>query len=402
MNLVTLDDIRAAAQRLKGVAYKTALDLSRSFSEMCGSELYLKLENRQKTGSFKLRGAYNKITSLTDEEKKRGVVASSAGNHAQGVAYAASMAGIKATIVMPKTTPLAKVEATKGYGAQVLLAGTVYDEAYAKAREICEQEGAVFVHPFEDPAVIAGQGTIGLEILSDLPDVDAIVVPIGGGGIISGIATAVKEMNPKVKIYGVQAEGASAMFRSLREHHLVALNNASTIADGIAVKTPGSYCFEHIERYVDDIFVVNEDKIASTIFIMMERARLIVEGAGAVAAAAVLHKIVPPHKKIAAIVSGGNIDVNLISRIIDRELIKSGRMVRLAMIVKDSPGMLRDCLNIIASAGANVNSISQDRLECDLPVGSAHLEIALETRNKDHIEEIMQKLRKAGFDANIL
>ena len=285
MKLVTLEEIQAAAERISGVVYRTALDQSRSFTTMTGSDVFLKLENRQKTGSFKLRGAYNKIATLSDTERACGVVASSAGNHAQGVAYGATAAGIKATIIMPTTAPLAKVEATKGYGAEVIQFGSVYDDAYAKAREICEQRGSTFIHPFNDPAVIAGQGTIGLEILRDMPDVDAVVVPIGGGGILSGIATAIKELNPQVKVYGVQAEGAPAMYRSFREGRLMTTDSATTIADGIAVKIPGDYCFKHIEHYVDDVFVVNDDKIAATIFMLMERSRVIAEGAGATALA---------------------------------------------------------------------------------------------------------------------
>jgi len=401
MKLVTLEEIRAAAERIKGVAYRTAFEQSRSFSVLTGAEVFLKLENRQKTGSFKLRGAYNKIATLTEAERACGVVASSAGNHAQGVAYGATAAGIKATIVMPTTAPLAKVEATKGYGAQVVQFGTVYDDAYGKAREICEQQGAVFIHPFNDRDVIAGQGTIGLEILQDMPDIDAIVVPIGGGGLLSGIATAVKELNPQVKVYGVQAEGAPAMYRSVREGRLMTTDTATTIADGIAVKIPGDFCYKHIEHYVDDVFVVNDDKIAATIFMLMERSRIISEGAGATALAAVLNGIIPKHKKIVSIVSGGNIDINLISRIIDRGLIRSGRMVRIAMTAQDRPGILRDCLSIIATTGANITSISQDRLERDLPLGFVLVEVAVETRNRDNIDEVLAKLHASGFDARI-
>lgn len=401
MKRITLDEVKAAAARLQGITYHTALDQSRSFSSMIGADVFLKLENRQKTGSFKLRGAYNKIATLSDAEKKAGVVASSAGNHAQGVAYGATSAGIKSTIVMPKTAPLAKVEATKAYGAEVVQHGTVYDDAYSKACEICEKSGATFIHPFNDPAVIAGQGTIGLEIVQDMPDIEAIVVPIGGGGILAGIATAVKEMNPQIKVYGVQAEGAPAMYRSVREHRIITTNTASTIADGIAVKIPGEYCFNHIEHYVDDVFVVNDDKIASTIFMLMERGRLIAEGAGATALAAVLHGVIPRHKKIAAVVSGGNIDINLISRIIDRGLIRTGRMVRIAMTAQDRPGILRDCLSIIANTGANITSISQDRLERDLPLGFVLVEVAVETRNREHVDDVLIKLHEAGFDARI-
>ena len=351
---VTLKDVEAASKRLAGVVHKTPLESSHIFSEMAGYEVLLKLENMQRTGSFKVRGASNCIQTLTKEQQAHGVIAASAGNHAQGVALGAQAAGIKATIVMPEGAPLAKVEATKGYGAEVVLKGGVYDEASAEAVRLQKETGATLVHAFDDPAVIAGQGTIGLEILEQCPDIRSIVVPIGGGGLLAGIATAVKSVAPHVKVYGVQASGAPAMYLSKHAGKWVETPEAQTIADGIAVKSPGKITFDLIQKYVDDIFVVKDDDIAATILLMMERAKMISEGAGAIGLAAMLHGNIPHADKTAAVISGGNIDVNMISRIIENGLVKSGRRIKLLTHLTDRPGELRRFVSYIEEYKANI------------------------------------------------
>ena len=402
MTGVTLSDIEKAREALAGVIHHTTLDRSSTFSSLASSEVYLKLENLQKTGSFKIRGAYNKIKHLTPAEKQRGVIAASAGNHAQGVAYGARAAGIKATIVMPEIAPLAKITATRGYGAEVVLAGGVYDEAYAKALELQAETGQTFIHAFNDHAVIAGQGTIGLEILEDLEDVDAIVVPIGGGGLIAGIAVAVKELAPHVKVYGVQAQGAPAMYMSKKAHAIKTTRDAETFADGIAVKIPGDLTFELIERYVDDIVVIDDEAIAGTILMLLERAKLMVEGAGAISLAAILHDKIPAKGKLVSVISGGNVDVNFISRIIERGLVKAGRRVRLQTVVVDRPGSLQRLLAVIARLQANVLYVSHDRVERHVPLGQAVVEIGLETRDVLHTEHIMASLRQEQYKVDII
>jgi threonine dehydratase len=399
---VDLTAIRQAEAALAAVVHHTPLDLSRTFSRLAGCDVYLKLENLQKTGSFKLRGAYNKINSLTDAERAKGVIAASAGNHAQGVAYAASQAGIKSTIVMPEGAPLAKIMATRGYGAEVVLSGAVYDEAHTKAQAIQQDSGQTFIEAFNDPAVIAGQGTIGLEILAALADVDAIVVPVGGGGLIAGIATAVKESAPHVKVYGVQAKGAPAMFLSKQAHMLRTTAEATTIADGIAVKIPGDITFGLVEKYVDDIVVVDDEATAATILMLLERAKLMVEGAGAVSLAAILHHLLPTHGKVVSVISGGNIDVNVISRIIERGLVKAGRRVRISTLIIDRPGALQNLLSVIAGLRANVIHVYHDRVEHNVPIGEAVVEISLETRDAMHTEQIMTELHQRGYSVKII
>ena len=404
-NGLTLRDIENAREALGGVIHDTPLDKSSTFSSIAGCEVYLKLENLQKTGSFKIRGAYNKIHSLSPEEKARGVIAASAGNHAQGVAYGASRAGIPATIVMPEAAPLAKVMATRGYGAEVVLAGGVYDEAYNRARELQREKGQTFVHAFDDLAVMAGQGTIGLEILDDLEAVSAIVAPVGGGGLIAGIAAAVKEKAPHVKVYGVQAEGAPAMYMSKRGHALKTTAEAITIADGIAVKVPGEQTFKLVEKYVDDIVVVDDEAIANSILMLLERAKLLVEGAGATSLAAVLAGKIPfPGKngKIVSVVSGGNVDVNFISRIIERGLVKAGRHVRLYTQVLDRPGALNRLLAVVAQQQANVLNVVHDRAARRVPLGQAAVELSLETRDSGHTEQILTILRQEGYQVEVL
>lgn len=400
---VTLKDIVQAQELLKGVIHKTLLDKSHTFSEMTGAEgVYLKLENLQKTGSFKIRGAYHKIRSLTDKERRCGVIAASAGNHAQGVAYGARAAGIKATIVMPEQAPLAKVMATRSYGAEVVLAGSVYDESFQKALELQKVSGQVFVHAFNDEAVIAGQGTIGLEIVDDLPDIGAIVVPVGGGGLIAGIAAAVKARAPHVKVIGVQAKGASAMYLSKQAHELKGTASAVTIADGIAVKTPGDLSFSIIDKYVDDIVVVDDESIAAAILMLLERSKLMVEGAGAVSLAALLQGLTPVKGKVAAVISGGNVDVNFISRIIERGLVKAGRRVKLSTYILDRPGELQRLLAVVAELQANVINIYHDRLEQNVPIGESVVELRLETRDALHTDAIVGSLRKKGYSVYLV
>ncbi|VBB06557.1 serine/threonine dehydratases pyridoxal-phosphate attachment site [Lucifera butyrica] len=402
MQGLRLEDIEQAYSILRGVIHHTPLDLSQTFSSMTGSEVYLKLENLQKTGSFKIRGAYNKIQTLSDAEKEKGVIAASAGNHAQGVAYAARAAGIKATIVMPEVAPLAKIMATRGYGAEVVLSGSVYDEAFRKVEEIQAQTGQTVVHAFNDRAVIAGQGTIGLEILEDLTDVSAIVAPAGGGGLLAGISMAVKEMAPHVKIYGVQAKGAPAIYMSKRAHELKTTPDAVTMADGIAVKEPGNLTFAIIDKYVDDMVVVDDEATAGTILMLLERAKMLAEGAGAVSLAAILHNKIPAKGKIVSVISGGNIDVNFISRIIERGLVKAGRRVRISTLVVDRPGALQRVLSIIARLQANVIHVYHDRVERAVPLGQAVIEIGLETRDALHTEEILSGLRREGYVVEVL
>ena len=396
--LPSLQDIQAAAEALVGVAHETPLDHSSTFSGMAGAPIYLKLENLQKTGSFKLRGAYNKIHLLSSAEKARGVIAASAGNHAQGVAYAAGHAGIRAVIVMPETAPLAKVSATKGYGAEVVLAGTSYDEAFAKAKELEARDGLTFVHAFNDPAVMAGQGTIGLEILRELPEVEAVVVPVGGGGLIAGVATAIKELAPHVRVYGVQAEGADAMARSKAAGTLVRTTEAATIADGIAVKAPGDATFEVVQKYVDEIVTIDDEAIASAILMLLERAKLVVEGAGAIGLAALMHGKIGVQGPVACLISGGNIDVNFISRIIERGLVKAGRRVIITTRVIDRPGSLQKLLTSIAASRGNVLYVHHDRIQHDVPLGQAKVQVSLETRDTAHTEEILDALQREGYE----
>ncbi|AIF53843.1 threonine ammonia-lyase [Pelosinus sp. UFO1] len=399
---IDLADVKQAHHAMYDVIHHTPLDKSVTFSNMAGCDVYLKLENLQKTGSFKLRGAYNKIHSLTPEERAKGVIAASAGNHAQGVAYAARMMEARATIVMPEVAPLAKIIATRGYGAEVLLSGTVYDDAFHRAQELEQENGQTFIHAFNDYQVIAGQGTVGIEILEELEDVSAIVVPIGGGGLIAGIALAVKELAPHVKIYGVQAQGAPAMYMSKYAHILKSTPDAVTIADGIAVKAPGDLTFPIVDHYVDDIVVVDDEATASTILMLLERAKLMVEGSGAIALAAILNHKIPAKGKVVSVVSGGNIDVNFISRIIERGLVKAGRRIKISTQITDRPGLLQQLLTVIANTQANVISVFHDRVEQNVPIGQAVIEISLETRDALHTEQILHNLRQHGYSARTI
>lgn len=399
---VTFRDIQEARSHLKDVVYKTGLVHNTTFSEMTGNFIYLKTENLQKTGSFKLRGAFNKIANLPKEQKQYGVIAASAGNHAQGVAMAATAYGIKSTIVMPKHAPLSKIAATKSYGAEVVLYGEVYDEAYEKARQIQKQSGAVFVHPFDDREIIAGQGTIGIEILEDVPDADIIVVPIGGGGLISGIVIAAKHMKPDIKIIGVQTKNLPSMARSLSQNHITTVEGPATIADGIAVKTPGELTFKIVKKFVDDIVTVDEDEIANAILLLLERAKVVSEGAGAASVAAILNRLdIVRNKKIVALISGGNIDVNMLSRIIDKGLVKSGRKIFVNTLILDRPGTLSQLLNLIAETGANVLSITHDRATADIPLGYAKVKLELETADVQHVVKIKELLVQNNYSFSI-
>lgn len=395
---IELSEIERAAERLRPIIHHTELDRSTTFSAMSGGQIYLKCENRQKTGSFKIRGASNKIASMTERGENRPVVASSAGNHAQGVAYAASRLGIPATIVMPKAAPIAKVQATEGYGAKVVLAGDCYDDAYACAKRICEEEGAAFLHPYNDPEVIAGQGTLGLEVLEDLPYVDVIVVPAGGGGLLAGVAAAVKQLNPRVKVYGVQARGADAVAQSFREKKLVTTDSAATIADGIAVKAPGDITVELINRYADGVVTVSDTEIADAILLLIERAKQIVEPAGATPLAAVLNgRIDVTGKRVVCVMSGGNIDVSFVQSIIERGLVARHRRVKFIVTLLDRPGSLVQLLNIIAGAGANILTVQHDKLNAGLNPNETDVHIACEVGGEAHGRLIIDQLRSHGY-----
>ena len=394
--MLTLDKVYHAAYVLKDIVRKTALIESPKLNPEC--KLYLKTENLQVTGSFKVRGAGYKISQLTEEEKARGVIACSAGNHAQGVALAARNYGIKSVICLPDGAPISKVEATKSYGAEVVMVPGVYDDAYKRALELRDEMGYSFVHPFNDDDVIAGQGTIALEILEELQDIDAVVVPIGGGGLISGVAYTLKQLNPDIKVYGVQASGAPSMYNSIKHGKIERLESVSTIADGTAVKEPGDNTFKLISKYVDDVVTVTEGEISSAILGLIEQHKLIAEGAGAVSVAAVMFNKVPVKgKKVVALVSGGNIDVTILSRVIKRGLLMSGRNHTLCIELMDKPGQLKQVSAIIAELGANVISIHHERASETMDINGCYLRIVLETRNHEHINEITDALTNAGF-----
>lgn len=397
-----LQDIELAAQRLKPVLHHTELDMSSTFSEMTGGRIYLKCENRQKTGSFKIRGASNKIAALVERGEVKSVVASSAGNHAQGVAFAAKNFGIPATIAMPATAPIAKVQATQGYGAKVVLSGDCYDDAYAKACEICEEEGATFLHPYNDLEVIAGQGTLGLEILSDLPTVDIVIVPAGGGGLLSGVAACIKQINPRIQVIGVQAEGADAIARSFREKKYISTDAVSTIADGIAVKAPGDITVELINRYVDDVVTVSDIEISEAILMLMERCKQIVEPSGATPVAAVLKgKVDVKGKKVVCLLSGGNIDVSFVQCIIEQGLVSRHRRLKFTVTLLDKPGSLSKLLNDVAALGANILSVEHDRLGAGLNPNETNVHIACEVGGEAHGENVVAELKNKGYNLNI-
>lgn len=394
--MLSLDKIYHAAFVLKGMARRT--DLIDAANLGTDAHLFLKTENLQLTGSFKLRGAYYKISQLNEEQRKAGIIACSAGNHAQGVALAATKMGIPSVVCMPDGAPISKVEATKRLGAEVILVQGAYDDAYEKACQLQEETGATLIHPFDDEEVIAGQGSIGLEILEQLSDVDAVIVPIGGGGLISGVAYAIKNLNPKIKVYGVQAELASGMLRSWESGKLVPLDTVSTFADGIAVKQAGKNTLALVSKYVDDIVSVSEDEIATAILSLIEKQKLIAEGAGAVGvAAAMFGKLPIQGKKVVCLVSGGNIDVNILSRVITRGLVTSGRKATLQIALEDKPGQLVGVSQIISECGANVVSVHHESSDANMAISSCFLTIGMETRDFEQIKEIKEKLSKAGY-----
>ena len=393
--MLSLDKVFNAQTVLKNIVRETKLVRAYGIAPDC--ELYLKPENLQITGSFKVRGSAYKIAMLTDEEKKKGVIACSAGNHAQGVALAATKNGIRSLICLPDSAPISKVEATKGYGAEVCLVEGCYDDAYAKALQLRDSEGYTFVHPFDDENVIAGQGTIALEILNDLDNIDAIVVPIGGGGLISGIAYTVKQIRPSVKVYGVQAVGAPSMYNSVKDGEIECLSSVSTIADGIAVKKPGENTFRYVSEYVDEVALVSDDEVSSAILALIEKQKMIAEGAGATAVAAIMFdKFNLKGKRVVAVVSGGNIDVTSLSRVIDRGLLKSGRSSSLLIELIDKPGQLKDISRIIADCGGNVTGVHYEKGDTE-SVNGCFLRIEMETRDFEHVNLITKTLRDEGF-----
>lgn len=395
-DMLTLDKVYHARYVLSEVLKTTDLIKAPKVNPEC--EVYLKPENLQITGSFKVRGAYYKISQLSDEEKAKGVIACSAGNHAQGVALAATKNGIKPIICLPDGAPISKVEATRAYGAEICLVEGVYDDAYNKALQLRDEKGLTFIHPFDDENVIAGQGTIGLELMDQLKDADAVVVPVGGGGLISGVAFTIKSLNPNIKVYGVQAAGAPSMINSIKEGKILRLNSVSTIADGIAVKEPGEHTFELCSKYVDDIVTVTDDEVSSAILSMIENQKIIAEGAGAVSVAAVMFNKLPVKgKKVICLVSGGNIDVTILSRVIKRGLLKSGRSCSLNIELIDKPGQLKGVSEIIAELGGNVTSVHHERANEGSDVNGCYLRIVLETKNYEHIEQIKNALTSAGY-----
>ncbi|MFX0210972.1 MAG: threonine ammonia-lyase [Candidatus Hodarchaeota archaeon] len=391
---LTIDDIIEAQGKLEGKIKRTPLNHSTTFSKMMGCEVYLKHENLQKGGSFKVRGAYNKIIHLK-KAKRKGVVAVSTGNHAQGVAIAAAMFGSNSTIVMPKGAPIPKIEATKGYGGQVILYGNSFEEAFTKAKEIGEKENLTLIHAFDDLYIAAGQGTIGLEILEDLPDVDLVICPIGGGGLISGIATAIKAKKPKCRVIGVQSRKMNAAYKSFQEGSLVRTEKGTTIADGIAIKSPSEFTFSIIKSQLDDIVIVEEEEIARAMLLLLERCKSVVEGAGAVALAALLYRnISKKGEKVVLVVSGGNVDITILSKLITQGLIESGRYRELKVLMEDKPGELEDLLKIISESEANIIDINVDRYSTDSPFNHVIVQLAMETKNLDHSLALLKEIKK--------
>ena len=396
--MVTFEDVQAARQRIAEHIYLSPCARSETFSRAIGCQGFLKLENLQMTGAYKERGALNKLLTMAPADRAKGLVAASAGNHAQAVAFHAGRLGVAATIVMPEATPLLKVANTRGHGARVVLHGANYDEAYAEARRLEQVEGLTFIHPFDDLAVIAGQGTVALELLEQVPDLDAVLVPVGGGGLISGMAVALKARLPKVRVIGVETEVLPCMLASIEEGRLVTVEAASTVADGIAVKRPGELTFLHVQKYVDEIVTVSEEEIASAILYLLEKEKTVAEGAGAVAVAALLnHKVRGLEgKRVVALVSGGNIDVNVIARVIERGLVKEGRLVRVIVHLPDKPGQLAKVSAAVASHRANVIEVHHTRAFSHR-FGDTTLQLTLETRGHDHVDEILRALRERGY-----
>ena len=395
---ISLADVQAARERLRGSIYYSPCPHSQMLSVLTGQQIYLKLENLQMTGAFKERGALNRIATLTPAQAARGVVAASAGNHAQGVAYHATKRGIRSVIVMPLATPLVKVTATRNFGAEIVLHGANYDEACDEATRICTAEGMTFIHPFDDPLVMAGQGTIGLELLEQVPELQAVVVPIGGGGLIGGIACAMKESRPDIRIIGVQTSRLPSMAAAVAQHHPVTLDSATTIADGIAVRRAGEVTFPVIERYVDEIVTVDEDEIASAILVLLEREKTLAEGAGATALAALIQKKTTlKSEHTAVIVSAGNIDVTLLSRIIERGLVQDGRLIRLRIHLLDKPGALAELTRLIADHRANIVDTLHNRAYYGVNLGDTVIDITMETRGREQVSELLAALSAGGY-----
>lgn len=396
--MVTLQTIQAAAGRIRESIYRSPFVRSETFSKLTGNSIFFKLENLQMTGSYKERGALNKILLLTEQERGRGVIAASAGNHAQAVAYHATKRGIKAQICMPLTTPLVKVSATRGYGAEVILYGANYDEACEEALRRCAERNLTFIHPFDDESVIAGQGTLGIEMLEQQPEIEVLVIPVGGGGLISGVACAVKETNPKIQVIGVQTSKLPSMKAALEHNGPVTLPAKTTIADGIAVRCAGTITFPLVKRYVDDIITVDDEEIANAILLLLEKEKTLAEGAGAVATAAVLqHKIPHKGKRVGVFIGGGNIDVSLLSRIIERGLVKDGRLVRLRIHLPDHPGALQRLAGVIAEQQANIVETNYDRAYYGVLLGDTVIDITMETRGPENVAELTAALDAAGY-----
>ena len=395
---VKLDEITSARERIAGQIYLSPCAPSEMLSRLTGFHALLKLENLQMTGAYKERGALNRLLLLSTEERERGLIAASAGNHAQAVAYHAGRLGVAATIVMPESTPLLKIANTRSHGARVVLQGSNYDESYAEARRLEQAEGLTFVHPFDDAAIIAGQGTIALELLEQVPDLEAVLVPVGGGGLVSGIAVALKSTSPQLKVIGVETEVLPSMLASLEEGRLVTVEAATTLADGIAVKRPGELTFEMVRAYVDEIVTVSEEEIASAILYLLEKEKTVVEGAGAVGVAALLnHKVSGLEgRRVISIISGGNIDVNVVARVIERGLVRDGRLVRINVHLQDRPGQLAKVSAVVATHRANVIEVHHSRAFSHR-FGDTTLQLTLETRGPDHVEEILRALRERGY-----
>lgn len=395
---VKYNDILVAQKKIQSIIRKTPCELSHSVSEILGASVYFKYENTQATGSFKIRGAFNKIANLSDQEKARGVVASSAGNHAQGVALSAKLAGVRATIVMPETAPLNKLTATKAYGAEVIQKGDIYDEAYEFAKKLEQEKGFTFVHPYEDPLVIAGQGTLGIEIHEAIANLDAVIIPVGGGGLISGVAVAIKELNPKIRVIGVQSAQAPGMNQLFHQQSPSKLTSrTATIADGISIKNPSQKMYDNfIKKYVDEMVTVNDEEIAEALVLLLERVKTVCEGSAAVGLAALMNQKIKIPKSICVLLSGGNIDLNVVAKVIEKGQIRRGRLIELSVIVDDLPGNLNRLTKALAEQRANILEVHHDRVEQGLYLRETKINFVLETLSPEHIEEIKKSLTAAG------
>ncbi|HET8630124.1 MAG TPA: threonine ammonia-lyase [Thermomicrobiales bacterium] len=398
-----LAEVRAAAARLAGKVRRTPCESSRTFSRLCGGEVWFKYENLQRTGAYKLRGALNRVLTLPEEARRRGVIAASAGNHAQGVAVAAALAGVPATVVMPRTAPLAKVAATREYGARVVLHGDIFDDAQEEALRLVRAEGLTYVHPFDDPAIMAGQGTVALEILDDLPNAGTLVIPIGGGGLIAGMAATAKQLRPEIRVIGVQAKGANSTFLAYHDRYTGPLPAVNTIADGLATRAPGRLTLPLIRRYVDDVVEVDDTALTEAVVLLLERAKTIVEPAGAAALAALLSGAATPERwPTCVLLSGGNVDLNLIDRIVQRGLSAAGRHLRLRTRLPDRPGALQRLATVLAEGSANIVEVVHHRLGATLPVNEAELELTLEVRDQEHGRAVLAALERAGYVSVVL